>query len=123
MNRMRNVNRYPARLLTPGERGLVTEWLAAAGDIVAAYVSSRRSDDPTLLNRIIIVTHADSTPSHLVHAPSGRDIWIVFSLGARTRIRRFRTLDAALNSIRPVLVEARENTLLLDGRGVQSSVR
>jgi hypothetical protein len=35
----------------------------------------------------------------------GRKIWMVFSAGRRTRIQRFQTLRAALNSIRPVLAE------------------
>jgi hypothetical protein len=120
---MRNISRYPARPLTPDERGLVTEWLAAAGDIGTAYVSSRLSDDPVLFHRIVIVAKPGDAPSHLIHAASGRDVWIMFCKGARTKIRRFRTLDAALNSIRPVLVEASADTLRFDGRGVQFSVR
>ena len=99
------IGHFPARPLTPDERALLTEWLAAAGDIAAAYVSNRREDDPVLYRRIVIVTEPDEGPSHLVHAPSGRDIWIVFSLGRRVRLQRFHTLQAALNSIRPVLVD------------------
>jgi hypothetical protein len=103
---MRGVIRdYPARLLTPDERELVVEWTAGAGDIAEAYVSNRRADDPALYHRIVIVTKADDGPSHLVHASSGRNIWIIFSLGRRTKIQRFRSLRAALNSIRPVLAE------------------
>jgi hypothetical protein len=94
---------FPARLLTPDERALVAEWIAGAGDIAEAYVSNRRADDPALLHRIVIFTKADDGPSHLVQASSGRAIWIVFSLGRRTKVQRFRTLQAALNSIRPVL--------------------
>ena len=46
---MRDVFRHsPARPLTPAEHAIVTEWLAAAGDIASAYVSDRRSDDPVL---------------------------------------------------------------------------
>jgi hypothetical protein len=95
----------PARLLAPDERALVAEWLSGAGDITEAYVSDRRGDDPALSHRIIIVTNPDAGPTHLVHAPLGRDIWIVLTLGRRTKIRRFRTLRAALNSVRSVLVE------------------
>jgi hypothetical protein len=102
---MKDVIRHlPARLLTPDERALVDEWVAGAGDITEAYVSNRRADDPALYRRIVIVTKPDG-PAHLVHASSGRDIWIVLSLGGRTKIRRFRTLRAALNFVRPVLVE------------------
>jgi hypothetical protein len=60
---------FPARLLTPDERALVAEWLASAGDIVDAYVSNRRVDDPALYRRIVIVLKPESRPAHLVHAP------------------------------------------------------
>src|ERR1700681_1418889 len=93
---------FPARLLTPDERALAAEWIAGAGDIAEAYVSNRRADDPAFLHRLVIVTKAEDGPSHLVQASSGRNIWIVFSLGRRTKVQRFRTLRAALNSIRPV---------------------
>ena len=83
----------------------MAEWLARAGDVAEAYVSSRRSDDPALYHRIVIITNPEDGPTHLIHAPSGRDIWIVLSLVLRTKVRRFRTLRAALNSVRPVLVE------------------
>jgi len=101
---MRNaIHHFPARPLRPDERALVAEWLASAGDIASIYVSSRSGDDPTHYRRIVIVTKLDEGPSHFVHAPSGYDIWIVFSVGRRTRIKRFPALRAALNSIRPVL--------------------
>ena len=93
---------FPARLLTPDERALTAEWIASAGDIADAYVSSRRGDDPTFYRRIVVVTEPGEGPSHLIHAPCGRNNWIVFSLGRRTKVQRFR---AALNSVRPVLVE------------------
>ena len=96
---------FPARLLTPYERASVAEWIANAGDIVEAYVSNRRVDDPALYHKIVIVLKPEDGPAHLVHSPPGRDIWIVFSLGRRTRVQRFRNLRAALNSIRPVLVQ------------------
>ena len=83
----------------------MAEWIAAAGDIAEAYVSSRRGDDPALRHRIVIIANPDAGPSHVVHAPSGRDIWIVFSLGSRTKIKRYPTLRAALNSVRSVVVE------------------
>ena len=101
----------PARLLTPEERALVAEWFAAAGDIAEAYVSNRHGDDPALYRRIVIITKLDDGPSHLVHAPPGRDIWIVFTLAHRTKVRRVQTLRAALNFIRPVLVEGEAKTV------------
>jgi hypothetical protein len=104
---MRDATRYfPARPPTPDGRALVAEWLASVGDIAATYVSNRLGDDPAHYRRIVIVTKPDEGPSHLVHAPSGRNLWIVFSVGRRTRIQRFPTLRAALNSIRPVLADS-----------------
>jgi hypothetical protein len=99
------IRHLPARLLTPDERALVAEWIGGAGDVAEAYVSNRRGDDPALYHRIVIVVKPEDGPAHLVHASTGRDIWIVLSLGRRTKTQRFRTLRAALNSVRPVLVE------------------
>jgi hypothetical protein len=106
---MRDVVRHlPARLLTPDERALVAEWIAAAGDIASAYVSSRRSDDPAIYHRIAITASTGGEPSHYVQALAGRDIFMVIASGPgrRTNVKRFRTLRSALNSIRPVLGEA-----------------
>ena len=71
----------PARLLAPDERTLVAEWLSGAGDITEAYVSDRRGDDPALYHRVVIVTNPEAGPTHLVHAPSGRNIWIRTYIG------------------------------------------
>jgi hypothetical protein len=98
------IGSLPARPPTAAERALLEEWLATAGDIPLAYVSTRQGDDPALRNRIVIVTDPGQGPSHLVHAPVSRNIWMVLSRGRRTGVRRFPTLRAALNSIRPVLV-------------------
>jgi hypothetical protein len=103
---MRRLNSYPVRPLTPDERALVAEWFASAGDVVSAYVSNRRGDDPAIYHRVVISTLPDGSPSHLIQALLGRDLWLMFSLGPRTKIQRFRTLGAALNSIRSVLVNA-----------------
>ena len=99
------ISYFPARPLTPVEHALLAEWLAVAGDVVVAYVSSRRGDDPAYYRRIVVVTNCDEGPSHLVHAPSGRDFWLVFSFHEEPRIRSFPTLRAALNSIRPVFLD------------------
>jgi hypothetical protein len=108
---MREVIRHlPARILTPDERALFAEWYATVGDIASAYVSSRAGDDPVLQHRIIVVARQGEPPSHVVYAAAGRDIWIAFSSGRRTRIRRFRTLRAALNFVRPVLVTVEADT-------------
>ena len=101
---------FPARPLTPDERSLLAEWLAHAGDITSAYVSSRQSDDPALYRRIVIISKLDQGPSHLIHAPPGRLIWLVFSFERRPRIKRFRTLREALNSVRPVLPDTAADT-------------
>lgn len=97
---------FPARPLMPAERALLEQWLANAGDIASAYVSNRLDDDPALYRRIVIISKVDEGPSHLVHTPPGRAIWLVFSFERKPRIKRFRTLRDALNSIRPVLPDA-----------------
>ncbi len=100
------LHHFPARPLTPDEHSLLAEWLASAGDIALAYVSSRRDDDPALYNRIVIIPKLDQEPSHLIHAPPARAIWMVFSFRGKPRIRRYRTLRNALNSVRRVLPDA-----------------
>ena len=98
------LHKFPARPPTPDDRVVLAEWLATAGDIALAYVSSRQSDDPALKHRIIVISEVGGQPSHFVFAPASRDVWIVLAKGRRTRLGRYKTLQAALNSIRPVLV-------------------
>ena len=93
----------PPRVLGPHERALVAEWLAAAGNIANAYVSTRRLDDPAMQQRIVIVAGPDTRPTHLVHAPSGVRAWVLLSLGPPQYIKQFGSLRAALNSIQRVL--------------------
>lgn len=93
----------PPRVLGPHERALLADWLAAAGNIANAYVSARRSDDPAMQQRIVIVAGPDNRPSHLVHAPSGIRSWVLISLGPPQCIEQFGSLRAALNSIQRVL--------------------
>ena len=76
-----------------------------AGDIASAYVSDRRTDDPAIYRCVVIVTNPAEGPSHLIHAPTDRDVWIVYLLGKTSKVLTFPTLQAALNSIRPVLVD------------------
>ena len=97
---------FPPRALAPHEHAFVAEWLSRAGDIVSAYVAERRSDDPTLYRRIVIVAGPDDRPTHLIHAPEGMSCFLLFTVGAYPRVRQFDTLRAALNSIRAVLPEA-----------------
>jgi hypothetical protein len=62
---MRNETRHlPARLLTPDERALVAEWFETTGDVASAHVSSRRSDDPDFLHRVLVVTGPDDPARH-----------------------------------------------------------
>jgi hypothetical protein len=93
---------FPPRPLNPDERALVDTWLAATCNVASAYVSERRSDDPALYRRIVITVGPDPGPSLLVHAPTGISCWLVTMVGHGSEVRRFDTLRAALNSIRPV---------------------
>ncbi len=94
---------FPPRPLGPDERALVAEWLANAGDILSAYVSERRSDDPRLHRRVVIVAGPVDRPSHIVHAPSGTITWILATVGPPANVEQFETLREALNAVRPVL--------------------
>lgn len=94
----------PPRYLRLDERELVTEWLAAAGDVALAYVSDRRSDDPAIYRRIVIIERASSGPSYLIHAPASVDAWIVMRVGADQEANVCASLREALDSIRPSLL-------------------
>jgi hypothetical protein len=54
---------------------------------------------------VIIVTNPDDGPSHLIHAPINEDVWVAFAVGKASKVRTFPTLEAALNSVRSVLVK------------------
>ena len=99
---------FPPRPLNPAERALVSTWLAATCDVASAYVSERRSDDPTILHRVVVTVGPERTPSHLVHAPIGLSCWLVSKVGHGGEVRRYDSLRAALNSIRLVF-ELRED--------------
>jgi hypothetical protein len=96
---------FPPRELSPSERELVREWLALAGDISAAHVSSRRSDDPARYHRIVVSDAPDGRSTHLIHRPDGFELWVKMRIGPNPEIEMFGTLRTALNSIRPVLVD------------------
>ena len=93
----------PPRLLAPEESNLVAEWLSLTSDISLAYVSTRRSDDPAIYQRVVISDAPDNRPTHLVHAPAGLHLWIKFTVGRGGGTELFDSLTAALNSIRHVL--------------------
>ena len=94
---------FPARAISPDERKLVSQWLALAGDITAAYTADRRSDDPALYRRIVIVDNPHGRPAFLIHQPAGLTMWVKTVVRRKGRIETFETLRAALNSIRHVL--------------------
>jgi hypothetical protein len=94
---------FPARLLRPEERALVAAWLAAAGDVSLAYVSSRRGDDRKLYRRIVITVEDDEEPSYLINAPKGTNLWVVHPHRPEEQVFHFNSLREALNFIRPVL--------------------
>jgi hypothetical protein len=94
---MQNIFRHsPARALSPDERSIAAEWLAAAGDIASVYISHRRTDDPAIYRCVVIVTNPAEGPSHLIHAPTDRNGWIMFVLGKAAKVLTSRTLRAAL---------------------------
>jgi hypothetical protein len=68
--------KYPPREIDPVEREHISEWLARAQDVSSAYVSDRKTDDPALYRRIVIVVGPRNEPTHLVHAPTGMRLWL-----------------------------------------------
>ena len=96
---------FPPRPLSPDERELVAEWLAATCNVASAFVSERRGDDPAIYRRIVITIGPGREPSFLVHAPMGMSCWLVYSPHERHGVHRFDTLRSALNFIRPVFAE------------------
>lgn len=100
---------FPPRMVSQGEQVLLAEWFAAtqrAGlDVERAYTSERRGDDPNIVGRIVVMLRSSKHPAFLVFAPTKSLFWAVTSAPAWDKVHRFRTLRAALNSIRPVLDE------------------
>jgi hypothetical protein len=94
---------FPARPLRPDERELVAEWLAATTDVASAFVSERRSDNPTISRRIAISEGANGAFGYLIHTPLRDDFWIVLDARYKPEFHRFDSLWDALNFVRPVL--------------------
>ncbi|MEJ0018001.1 MAG: hypothetical protein WDN25_15825 [Acetobacteraceae bacterium] len=98
---------FPPRPISQWERALLAEWFAATQrdtlDVTRAFVSERRGDDPKIVGRIVVVLRASKDPAYLVYSPSESAFWVVASAPDWNEFQRFRTLRAALNSIRPVL--------------------
>jgi hypothetical protein len=95
---------FPPRPLSPEEHALVASWLAATCGAVSGYVCERRSDDPAHYRRIVVTVVPDVGPSYLIHAPTGMSCWLVTQTAPGSDVRRFDSLRAALDSIRPVLL-------------------
>jgi hypothetical protein len=98
---------FPPRPFSQWERALLAEWLAATQqeglDIARAFVSERRSDDPWIIGKIVVILRTSREPSFLVYAPRETAFWVVTAAPKWNRVQRYRSLRAALNSIRPVL--------------------
>ena len=99
---------FPSRLLRPDERTLVADWLAAAGDVSLAYVSSRKGDGSAIHRRIVIIVEEDEEPSYVINAPKSTNLWIVHPYCPEHEAVPFNSLREALNSIRPVLPDPRK---------------
>jgi len=96
----------PPRPLRPEERDLLAEWLAAAGDVSKAFVSSRRSDSSAIYRKIVISVELDGEPTYLIDTPAGTDLWIVVQCRPVPDAYQFDSLRDALNFIRPALTDA-----------------
>jgi RimJ/RimL family protein N-acetyltransferase len=98
---------FPPRPISQWERALLAEWFAATQQddlgIARAYVSERRGDDPMIVGRIAIVVRPIKVPSHLIYSPAESTFWALSSAPAWGDLKRFRTLRAALNAVRPAL--------------------
>ncbi|HUB12064.1 MAG TPA: hypothetical protein VMB34_08910 [Acetobacteraceae bacterium] len=92
---------FPPRPVTDGERQLLLDWAEASNDL-SAFVSERRSDDPGIYRRIVILRRATRQRLYLIHCPLGSNWWMVTSAVERESVGYFPTLRAALNFVRPV---------------------
>jgi hypothetical protein len=103
---------FPPRPISDWERALVAEWFAATRHddlgITRAYVSERRGGDPVLAGRTMVVELPNKLPSHVIYSPAGSIIWVTSSAPLWRDLRRFGTLRAALDAIRPVFDEPDE---------------
>ncbi|MGA3401979.1 MAG: hypothetical protein ABSC95_22420 [Acetobacteraceae bacterium] len=90
----------PPRPLTDDERQLLRAWTAAT-EVLSAFVSERRTDDPATFRRIVVIRRATKRQLYLIHCPHGANCWIVVSAVERENLGYFSTLRAALNFIKP----------------------
>ena len=106
---------FPPRPIAPRDRALLHEWFEAAqrqgSNVIAAYVSERRGDDPMIAGRIAIVVSSNPfvrEPTHLAYSPAGSTFWVVAAARNAGSLQRFGTLEAALSSIHPAWRQERE---------------
>lgn len=98
----------PPRLLRADERRLLDEWLALAGDVSSAFVSTRLNDNPMIYRKIVITVEGDGEPTFLIDSPAGTSLWIVVRCRPVPDAQEFGSLREALNFVRPVLTEPSE---------------
>ena len=91
---------FPPRPVTDGERQLLLDWVETNVDF-SAFVSERRSDDPAIYRRIVVLRRATRQRLYLIHCPQGSNWWMVSSAADRENVGFFPTLRAALQFIRP----------------------
>jgi hypothetical protein len=97
----RAIETFPPRPLTQGEREILHAWITGADDVFA-FVSERRSDDPTIYRRIVISRSSTGQRLYLIRPPQGNDPWLVLSATEGEDVARCPTLRSALNFVRPV---------------------
>lgn len=56
-----------------------------------------------MYRRIVISAAPDGHPTHTIHAPEGRRLWVKLTIGQEPAVELFDSLRTALNSIRSVL--------------------
>lgn len=96
---------FPPRPVTDGERQLLLDWIEATGDF-SGFVSERRSDDPAIYRRIVILRRATRQRLYVIHCPQGSNWWMVTSATEGEDVGYFATLRAALQFIRPLAPQA-----------------
>lgn len=105
---------FPPRPLTDGEREILRSWATAVDDVFA-FVSERRSDDPTIYRRIVITRTSTGQRLYFIRPPHGNDFWQVLSAREGEDIARCPTLRAALNFVRPARANVNHEPMRLTG--------
>jgi len=97
----KTISSFPPRPVTDGERQVLLDWLSITDD-VSAFVSERRSDDPGIFRRIVVLRRATRKAMYLIHCPQNSNWWVLTSAIERENVGYFPTLRAALQFIRPL---------------------